>query len=153
MPRSVTRFNSTKCHVPSLGSILRNATLRYSVQFYEMPRSVTRFNSTKCHVSLLGSILRNATSRHSVQYSLLLVPIVSQINPVHALIFHFETHFNNIFPSTHRSSKLNLPVYRFTTPYCNTQDLLVTKCYIDRPNHYLSQTTRPACYKMLHRPT
>jgi len=58
-------------------------------------------------------ILRNPKFHYSVQNSLLLELILTQINPVHNLIFHFETYFNIIFPPTARSAKRTLPVFLF----------------------------------------
>ena len=80
--------------------------------FYENRRFVTTFTSARTPV-----------------------PILSQLDPVHALTSYFlKIHLNIIFPSTPRSSKLSFslkflhlnPVY--VSPHPHT-------CYMPRPSH------------------
>jgi len=65
-------------------------------------------------------ILWNPTVHYCIQKRLQPVPILSQINPIHASPSHFlKTNFNIIFPYTPRSSKmvsfLQVPPTKFYT--------------------------------------
>ena len=65
-----------------------------------------------------------------------LVPIVSQINPVHTLISHFvKNYFNIILPSTPGSSKWSLSVRCPPSKSCKHLSSSST-CCMPRSSHY-----------------
>ena len=74
--------------------------------------------------------------RYRIHKYRLPVPILSQIDPVHALTSHFlKIHLNIILQSTSRSSKWSLSL-RFPDQNTVYNSALPRTCYIPRPCHY-----------------
>ena len=82
-----------------------------------MERNPSEANNSSTHQDI-NLVLWNTKFHYRVHNSSPFVPILGQINPVHALSsLLFNTHFNIIFPSTRGSYKFSLS---FKFPHPNT---------------------------------
>lgn len=138
----------TLCHAPSWGKLLNKKlcvpysqcgdTTRSNCMSLELDRKVHELtncmeqdpasDAQSSSASLeIPCILWNLEAHNLVHSSVLLVPILSQVNPV------FDIHINIIHPSTLRCSKCSL-LFKF--PYQNPVCIFLSHtCHMPNPSH------------------
>jgi len=122
-----------RCNTVATGCF-RNALLTYLLTYSKEqspPREANWFSASQ----KIPRISWNPKVRYRIHKCLLPVPILSQINPVHAQPPHFlNMHRNIILPSTLESYKWSLFI-RFVHPNPAYTSPVINTCYMPRLSH------------------